>query len=214
MEEVLARELAARKDLAVMAVADEKRGESLIVVTNHPGIDQKSVRETLKAGGFSDLAVPRRVVFMKDIPKLGTGEDRLCEIERPARSFMTCGWAVIFRVLSAVFWRASLMYFALSRRAPSKNNGKSIKNLLALPALKFKSAPKAYHPAGCYLERKPLNHRYHFRVIQLPTRTRMPTLFWFFLWLRNWRFDYRAKSSDHWQDSLAILHPGFCQNPS
>ncbi len=74
VEEVLARELAGRKDLVVIAVADEKRGEGLIVVTNNAGIDQKSVREVLKAGGFSDLAIPRRVQFMREIPKLGTGK--------------------------------------------------------------------------------------------------------------------------------------------
>ncbi len=74
VEEVLSRELAGRKDLAVMAVSDEKKGESLIVVTNNPAIEQKNVRETLKANGFSDLAVPRRVVFLKEMPKLGTGK--------------------------------------------------------------------------------------------------------------------------------------------
>ena len=74
MEEVLVRELAGRKDLAVMAVSDDRRGETLIVVTNNPGIDQKSVREALKAGGFAELAIPRRVQFMKEIPKLGTGK--------------------------------------------------------------------------------------------------------------------------------------------
>jgi acyl-[acyl-carrier-protein]-phospholipid O-acyltransferase/long-chain-fatty-acid--[acyl-carrier-protein] ligase len=74
VEEVLARELAGRKDLAVMAVADEKKGESLIVVTNNPGIEIKSVRDALKERGFSELAIPRRVVYLKEIPKLGTGK--------------------------------------------------------------------------------------------------------------------------------------------
>ncbi len=74
VEEVLSRELAGRKDVAVMAVSDERKGESLILVTNNPGIEPGAVRDTLKQHGFSDLAVPRHVHFMKEIPKLGTGK--------------------------------------------------------------------------------------------------------------------------------------------
>ncbi len=74
VEDVLSREGAGRTDVAVMAVSDEKRGESLIVVTNNTAMDQRGVRETLKKNGFSDLVTPREVRFMKDIPKLGTGK--------------------------------------------------------------------------------------------------------------------------------------------
>ncbi len=60
--------------LAVIALRDEHRGERLVVVTNNPGVDVKAVRETLRGKGFSDLAVPREVRFMKEMPKLGTGK--------------------------------------------------------------------------------------------------------------------------------------------
>ena len=69
-----ARSWPAGKTWRSWRVSDEKRGESLIVVTNNAAIELKTVRETLKANGFSDLAVPRRVVFLKEMPKLGTGK--------------------------------------------------------------------------------------------------------------------------------------------
>ncbi len=68
VEETIARALGGRKDVAVMAKSDEKRGESLVVVTNNRGIDAASVREVLRARGFSDLAVPRDIRFMGEIP--------------------------------------------------------------------------------------------------------------------------------------------------
>ena len=74
VEEVLVQELAGRADLAVIAKGDEKRGERLVVVTDNAAIEAKAVHETLKTRGFSDLAVPRQVRFMKEIPKLASGK--------------------------------------------------------------------------------------------------------------------------------------------
>jgi acyl-[acyl-carrier-protein]-phospholipid O-acyltransferase/long-chain-fatty-acid--[acyl-carrier-protein] ligase len=37
-------------------------------------MDLPSVRQVLKRHGFSDLAVPRDIRFMREMPKLGTGK--------------------------------------------------------------------------------------------------------------------------------------------
>ncbi|OPY66920.1 MAG: Bifunctional protein Aas [Syntrophorhabdaceae bacterium PtaU1.Bin034] len=74
IEEALAARFGDRKAAAVMSVPDERKGEKLIVITNNQEVDARSVREALKEKGFSDLAVPREVSFMKEIPKLGTGK--------------------------------------------------------------------------------------------------------------------------------------------
>ncbi len=74
VEEVIARELGGRKDVAIMARKDETRGEALIVVTNNRAIDLPAIRRVLKDHGLSDLAVPKEVRFMGEIPKLGTGK--------------------------------------------------------------------------------------------------------------------------------------------
>jgi acyl-[acyl-carrier-protein]-phospholipid O-acyltransferase / long-chain-fatty-acid--[acyl-carrier-protein] ligase len=74
LEGVLVSRFGERKDVAVMAVPDEQKGERIIVLTNNPVLDMKTMRETLKSEGFSDLATPREVRFIKEIPKLGTGK--------------------------------------------------------------------------------------------------------------------------------------------
>jgi acyl-[acyl-carrier-protein]-phospholipid O-acyltransferase/long-chain-fatty-acid--[acyl-carrier-protein] ligase len=74
VEEVIARELGGRKDVAIMARKDETRGEALVVVTNNRAIDLPAIRRVLKDNGLSDLAVPKEVRFMGEVPKLGTGK--------------------------------------------------------------------------------------------------------------------------------------------
>jgi len=89
VEEALAGQFGERKEAAVMAVSDERKGERLIIVTNSKDAEQKAVREILKTKGFSDLACPREIRYMKDIPKLGTGKIdyvRLKELLRAVNS--------------------------------------------------------------------------------------------------------------------------------
>jgi len=74
IEEALTVDLSDGKDIAVIAVADEKKGEKLIIITNDSKIELKTIREKLKTGGFSELSYPKEVKFVKNIPKLATGK--------------------------------------------------------------------------------------------------------------------------------------------
>lgn len=74
IEVALAEYFGERKEVAVLSVPDEQKGERLVLVTNNPEVGLKDIREILKAQGFSDLASPRDIQFMKEIPKLGTGK--------------------------------------------------------------------------------------------------------------------------------------------
>jgi acyl-[acyl-carrier-protein]-phospholipid O-acyltransferase/long-chain-fatty-acid--[acyl-carrier-protein] ligase len=74
IEEALTKEFGDKKDIAVMAVADEKKGEKLVLITNNRQIELKTARERLKTRGFSELACPKDMLFIKEIPKLGTGK--------------------------------------------------------------------------------------------------------------------------------------------
>ncbi len=74
IEEALTREFGDRKDIAVMAITDERKGEKLILITNNKEIELKTAREKLKTRGFSELACPKDIRFIKEIPKLGTGK--------------------------------------------------------------------------------------------------------------------------------------------
>jgi acyl-[acyl-carrier-protein]-phospholipid O-acyltransferase/long-chain-fatty-acid--[acyl-carrier-protein] ligase len=74
VEDALLNEFGERRETAIMAVPDEKKGEKLIVVADSELICLKDVREVLKNKGFSEITYPREIKYLKDIPKLGTGK--------------------------------------------------------------------------------------------------------------------------------------------
>ena len=74
VEEALRRALGERTEVAVVAVADESRGERLILVTTRKDLTLGQVREFLRAEGIAELAFPRDLVSMRELPKLGTGK--------------------------------------------------------------------------------------------------------------------------------------------
>jgi acyl-[acyl-carrier-protein]-phospholipid O-acyltransferase / long-chain-fatty-acid--[acyl-carrier-protein] ligase len=74
VEDALAGIFGERKTVVIMPVEDERKGEKLVLVTNYKEAELKSVRVHLKEKGLPDLACPREIVYMKDIPKLGTGK--------------------------------------------------------------------------------------------------------------------------------------------
>lgn len=71
--------------VAVIAVPDEDKGERLIAVSNEPKLSLEEVRTAIKAKGLSNLAVPREIKSVRDIPKLGTGKVNHRELEKQLR---------------------------------------------------------------------------------------------------------------------------------
>jgi acyl-[acyl-carrier-protein]-phospholipid O-acyltransferase / long-chain-fatty-acid--[acyl-carrier-protein] ligase len=77
VEEALAGafpEFGFRCEVAVVSKPDADRGEALVAVTNEPKLKLDQVRVALKSKGFSNLCVPREVLALREIPKLGTGK--------------------------------------------------------------------------------------------------------------------------------------------
>jgi len=60
--------------VAVVARPDPDKGERLIAVSNEPRLNVEEIRAAIKAKGLSNLAVPREVKAVREIPKLGTGK--------------------------------------------------------------------------------------------------------------------------------------------
>ncbi len=58
----------------VLAVADDRKGEQLVCLTNNPDMTVEIVQAYFKEHQFSELWIPRRIVYMKDLPLLGTGK--------------------------------------------------------------------------------------------------------------------------------------------
>ncbi|MFM7804161.1 MAG: AMP-binding enzyme, partial [Verrucomicrobiota bacterium] len=63
-----------RCEVAVVAVADEDKGEKLVAITNATRLSLDEVRQAIKAKGLTNLCAPREIRTVPEIPKLGTGK--------------------------------------------------------------------------------------------------------------------------------------------
>jgi acyl-[acyl-carrier-protein]-phospholipid O-acyltransferase/long-chain-fatty-acid--[acyl-carrier-protein] ligase len=72
--------------VAVIARPDEAKGERLIAVTNEPKLKLDEIRDAVRAYGLSNLAVPREIKVVREIPKLGTGKINHRELEKMLNS--------------------------------------------------------------------------------------------------------------------------------
>ena len=59
---------------AVIARPDEAKGEMLIAVTNESKLTLAELRDAIRARGLGNLAVPREIKVVREIPRLGTGK--------------------------------------------------------------------------------------------------------------------------------------------
>jgi acyl-[acyl-carrier-protein]-phospholipid O-acyltransferase/long-chain-fatty-acid--[acyl-carrier-protein] ligase len=58
----------------ILTEPDEKKGEQLILITNHEKPSVAELRKYFKEKGFSELWIPKNVIYMKNPPVLGTGK--------------------------------------------------------------------------------------------------------------------------------------------
>jgi acyl-[acyl-carrier-protein]-phospholipid O-acyltransferase / long-chain-fatty-acid--[acyl-carrier-protein] ligase len=70
-----------RCQVAVIARPDEDKGEKLIAISNEVKLSLDEVRAAIKAKGLPNIAAPREVKFIHEIPKLGTGKTNHRELE-------------------------------------------------------------------------------------------------------------------------------------
>jgi len=71
-----------RCQTAVIARLDEDKGEKLIAISNESRLSLDEVRAAIKAKGLPNIAAPREVKFVHEIPKLGTGKTNHRELEK------------------------------------------------------------------------------------------------------------------------------------
>jgi acyl-[acyl-carrier-protein]-phospholipid O-acyltransferase/long-chain-fatty-acid--[acyl-carrier-protein] ligase len=67
---------------AVIARPDETKGEKLIAVTNEARLTLDQVREVIRARGLGNLAVPREIKLIRELPRLGSGKVNHRELEK------------------------------------------------------------------------------------------------------------------------------------
>ncbi len=68
--------------LAVIAKLDAAKGEKLVAVTNEAKLELEEVREAIRARGLPNLAVPREIKVIHEMPRLGSGKISYRELER------------------------------------------------------------------------------------------------------------------------------------
>lgn len=75
-----------RCQTAVVTRPDDAKGEALICCTTEPKLTPAEIRDAIKAKGLSNLCVPREIVVVKEIPKLGTGKVNHRELQAMVQS--------------------------------------------------------------------------------------------------------------------------------
>ncbi len=71
-----------RFQIAVVSKPDSDKGESLIAVSNDSRLSMDEVRSVIRARGLPNIAAPREVKYLKELPKLGTGKVNHRELEK------------------------------------------------------------------------------------------------------------------------------------
>jgi acyl-[acyl-carrier-protein]-phospholipid O-acyltransferase/long-chain-fatty-acid--[acyl-carrier-protein] ligase len=71
---------------AVVSLPDPKKGERLVLVTDAGGAEASALLDHAQAIGASELAVPRKIVQVSEIPVLGTGKTDYVAVQRVAEA--------------------------------------------------------------------------------------------------------------------------------
>lgn len=69
---------------AAIALPDSRKGERIILFTDKQGAEVDELQAWCKANGASELAIPKRIVVIDDIPVLGSGKTDYVVLQRMA----------------------------------------------------------------------------------------------------------------------------------
>jgi acyl-[acyl-carrier-protein]-phospholipid O-acyltransferase/long-chain-fatty-acid--[acyl-carrier-protein] ligase len=70
-----------RCQVAVLTQPDEEKGERLVAVANDDRVTLEDVRQAILRKGLPPLCVPREVLFLRELPLLGTGKVNYRELQ-------------------------------------------------------------------------------------------------------------------------------------
>jgi acyl-[acyl-carrier-protein]-phospholipid O-acyltransferase/long-chain-fatty-acid--[acyl-carrier-protein] ligase len=59
---------------AAVTLPDPRRGEQIVLVTDHAGADRESLLAQVRSAGHSELFVPKTILVVPRVPLLGTGK--------------------------------------------------------------------------------------------------------------------------------------------
>jgi len=76
---------------AAVSVPDSKKGERLILVTDHAGAESVRLSEWARENGAPELAVPKKIIKLDAIPVLGTGKTDYVAIQKLVEDALKAG---------------------------------------------------------------------------------------------------------------------------
>ncbi|MGF7535429.1 AMP-binding protein [Bacillus mexicanus] len=82
--EDLAIECYGRTSFYSVSIPDKKKGERIILFTTIDNISEKELKKFIKSKKISSLYIPNKIIFIKDVPLLGSGKPNYRELERMA----------------------------------------------------------------------------------------------------------------------------------
>ncbi len=59
---------------AVVSVVDENRGEVIVLLTEKPDSDRDELRREMAAKGLPELAIPKKIIHVEALPRIGVGK--------------------------------------------------------------------------------------------------------------------------------------------
>ncbi|HEX2593662.1 MAG TPA: AMP-binding protein, partial [Rhizomicrobium sp.] len=71
---------------AAVTVPDGRKGEQIVLVTTNPAANRHDLVGWAHNHGVSELAIPRRIIVVEDIPVLGTGKTDYVSVEKTVKS--------------------------------------------------------------------------------------------------------------------------------
>ncbi len=69
---------------ALAAIPDAKKGEQLILLTTHKGVIKSDLSAYAKQHGISELAIPKTIIEIDEIPVLGSGKTDYAAVQKRA----------------------------------------------------------------------------------------------------------------------------------
>lgn len=61
-------------NLGAIAIADDRKGEQIVLVTDMPEVERGGIIEEVRQRGLSELYVPNQIVYLREVPLLGSGK--------------------------------------------------------------------------------------------------------------------------------------------
>ena len=66
---------------AVICKPDERKGEQIVLVTNHESAELADIIAHFKNRGIAEIALPKRIIVLKDLPVFTTGKTNYPAVE-------------------------------------------------------------------------------------------------------------------------------------